>query len=403
MVGSPGQNRNEGMSGFDWVTYKDLQSQLGDANGVYADLLLPAFDEGPNIPIPETALDRYENVEGVSGGIGNDTLRGTNVTAADMPAEGARGSVLMAGDIPMIAGLNLLLGNGVLTAQGNFDGGNIMLGGVGSDLFEGRGGDDIIHGDRWLNVRVQWNNPNGPTESFTSIAPMIPRVLTGEIQPEHLQIVREIIAPTPQEIVSNIDTAAYIGAQADYTVQALGGGAWRVTDNVGDEGVDTLYGIEQIRFGDGVNVPFDFRVLSNAPIGGPTITETTPNGTPVTPTQSQQLTALAILGPGGDIDDIDGIAANPNTAFLWQQSTNGGASWAAIAARRRRPSRPARARSATSSGCGCSSTTPTEPAIRCSPPPPRRSARCSAAPARPTASAAPPARTWRSAAAVTTR
>ena len=32
--------------------------------------------------------------------------------------------------------------------------GNILLGGSGSDLLEGRGADDIIDGDRYLNVRL---------------------------------------------------------------------------------------------------------------------------------------------------------------------------------------------------------------------------------------------------------
>ena len=32
--------------------------------------------------------------------------------------------------------------------------GNIILGGDGSDIIEGRGGDDLIDGDKWLNVRI---------------------------------------------------------------------------------------------------------------------------------------------------------------------------------------------------------------------------------------------------------
>ncbi len=35
-----------------------------------------------------------------------------------------------------------------------FAGGNIILGGDGSDRIEGRGGDDRIDGDAWLNVRI---------------------------------------------------------------------------------------------------------------------------------------------------------------------------------------------------------------------------------------------------------
>ena len=46
---------------------------------VYADLLLPAFDETPVPPSPATALERYENVEGVSGSHFKDVLLGTDV------------------------------------------------------------------------------------------------------------------------------------------------------------------------------------------------------------------------------------------------------------------------------------------------------------------------------------
>ena len=34
----------------------------------------------------------------------------------------------------------------------SFDGGNIMLGGAGSDTIIGGGGNDIIDGDAWLHV-----------------------------------------------------------------------------------------------------------------------------------------------------------------------------------------------------------------------------------------------------------
>src|SRR5690606_6237281 len=45
-------------------------------------------------------------------------------------------------------------GSGDLKAA--FVGGNILLGGGGSDLIEGRGGDDVIDGDAWLNVRIRF-------------------------------------------------------------------------------------------------------------------------------------------------------------------------------------------------------------------------------------------------------
>ena len=91
-VGSAGINKLEGMSGFDWATYKDNRRR----GGHWADLLLNAFDEFP-LPPPLSALDQYGNVEGLSGTAFNDTLYGSDVTAADMPlGRQHAGSVLTA-------------------------------------------------------------------------------------------------------------------------------------------------------------------------------------------------------------------------------------------------------------------------------------------------------------------
>ena len=52
--------------------------------------------------------------------------------------------------IALIAGLQAVLGAGVTS----YSAGDIILGGDGSDTIMGRGGDDIIDGDKWLNVRI---------------------------------------------------------------------------------------------------------------------------------------------------------------------------------------------------------------------------------------------------------
>ncbi|MCR6636864.1 peroxidase family protein [Devosia sp.] len=286
MVGSPGPNRNEGMSGFDWATYKDLPT-------VYADLLLPAFDEDPNIPFPDTAIDRYENVEGVSGGAGNDRLFGTNVTAAEMPLEGARGSVLT--NIALINGLQELLGAGVTS----FDGGNIMLGGDGSDQITGRGGDDIIDGDKWLNVRISVRDINNPAleiATFSNLTQIQAAMMAGTYKPQQLQIVREILTANG---AGDIDTAIFSGALANYTVEFGPNDMVTVTDNVGTDGTDTLYNIERLQFADQVVINND------APIGQPSISDTSP-------TEGQLLTATR-----GTVDDPDGTASSVFT-FRWQ-------------------------------------------------------------------------------------
>ena len=106
----------------------------------------------PVLPVlpANAALDSFTQVEGASGSTHNDVIRGSDVTAADMPTEGFRGSALDAEGIALITGLQALLagaGPASFDAQGRFVGGNILLGGDGSDLIEGRGGDDIIDGD----------------------------------------------------------------------------------------------------------------------------------------------------------------------------------------------------------------------------------------------------------------
>src|SRR3546814_1837143 len=40
-----------------------------------------------------------------------------------------------------------------------FKAGNVLIGGDGNDTFEGRGGDDFIHGDAWMNVRIRITAP----------------------------------------------------------------------------------------------------------------------------------------------------------------------------------------------------------------------------------------------------
>ncbi len=73
-VGSDAQDKMDGMSGFDWVTYKN------DRFGVTADLTLPALaqphGETPNTNAgavfgvgasPASILDRFAEVEGLSG------------------------------------------------------------------------------------------------------------------------------------------------------------------------------------------------------------------------------------------------------------------------------------------------------------------------------------------------
>src|SRR5436309_3108987 len=98
---------------------------------------------------PSAILDRFAEVEGLSGSAFGDILRGDNVNAVTIVNHGgATGGVLT--NIALINGLQDFLGAGV----GSFGTGNIIMGGDGSDIIEGRGGDDLIDGDRSLNVHI---------------------------------------------------------------------------------------------------------------------------------------------------------------------------------------------------------------------------------------------------------
>jgi len=141
-VGSGAQDKMDGMSGFDWTTYK------ADKFGATVDMRLPIFAPAHGSPFqagvvtpvgqsPDSILDRFAEVEGLSGSAFSDILIGDDQTADVIANITARGSVLT--NISLINGLQDFLGAGVTS----FGAGNIILGGDGSDLITGNDGDDL--------------------------------------------------------------------------------------------------------------------------------------------------------------------------------------------------------------------------------------------------------------------
>lgn len=151
---------------------------------------------------------------------GNDTLAGGSGAANEMygGAGDDRYIVSAAGDtiienagegadtVETSIGNHLLrthVENLIYTGVGNFTGqgnasDNVITGGVGDDTLTGAGGNDTLNGG------------------------------------------------------GGQDMAQMSGLQSDYSIVALGGGSYRITDNVaGRDGVDTLGGIEQLRFSNG--------------------------------------------------------------------------------------------------------------------------------------------------------
>ena len=215
MVGKTGfGDRYIGGSGFDWASFK------GDPAGVHIDISDRFFDT-PLVPGGTQPLARFDIVEGLSGSAMADVLKGDNEDAASLPNAGATGSVLT--NIALIDGLGLLLDTAFGSPQTFYDGGNIILGGAGSDMIEGRGGDDIIDGDKWLNVRISVRAGIDPVSglptgdelySFDSMTDttLQSNMLNGTWNPGQLQIVREILTSA----TSDFDTAMFSGDIADY-------------------------------------------------------------------------------------------------------------------------------------------------------------------------------------------
>jgi Ca2+-binding RTX toxin-like protein len=298
VFGTPGVNKSWGAWGFDWVTYAN------STEIVNADLDINVFLP-PNLAID--LLDRFMEVEGLSGWNGNDILKGR--VLPDPLTE--TNHLLDAGGIAMIAGLAP-----VLRGATSFTGGDILLGGGGSDIMEGRGGNDILHGDVYLDARIRLLNSDGTVEFASTINAFQSRLVSGAIRPSQLSIVREI-----RQGSAGVDIAVFSGAGADYTVLRNADGSITVTDNrtaagglLANDGVDTLWGIEILRFVDG-------DMTAPAPLGAAT-------GTPVisdtTPTEGVPITVNTAA-----ITDTDGLGV---FSYTWEASANNGATWTVVGA-----------------------------------------------------------------------
>jgi Ca2+-binding RTX toxin-like protein len=261
MVGSAGRGKMAGMSGFDWATYKD------NTLGVNADLSVPiVFDESPTLP-ENAALDEYASMEGLSGTRFNDTLSGSDVVAADrLPAsqggtEGYAGSALDAAGIALIKGLQDVLGAGVTS----YSEGDIILGGDGSDIMMGRMGDDVIDGDKWLDVQIgvfAANDPNHlgePIALHKSMTTLAASMFNGTINPGQLAIVRAIRNSNDQpdsDGVADVDVAVFSDLRENYTITSNSDGSISVahvtvSDGLESDGVDRVSNVEVLRFSNG--------------------------------------------------------------------------------------------------------------------------------------------------------
>lgn len=290
-------DRNAGAGGFDWATHQYDTVPADD------DMRINQLLDGLQLPVVVNR-DRWAEMEAVSGSARDDVIRGDDTQPAALAGAGFSGcNALDAAGLARIPGLAAIVPpldavdsastavtggttptallasdlaaqafTGTCPLQGHIWGdGNILIGGSGSDLLEGRGGDDVIDGDRTLEVRIAvMDRPEGQTGAVeigstdllespatqgtfgagTAGMSLVQAISAGLVDPGHLQIARRIVVPTD---ATGVDVALFSGLRSDYTVTAGPDGSLQVRDTRAagrTDGTDLVRNVEQLRFSD---------------------------------------------------------------------------------------------------------------------------------------------------------
>lgn len=333
-----GTTRFLGNLGYDWLTY------YGETVNLNVDLSVVL-----EVPGADPQRDRYDQLEAVSGGAGNDTILGTLDEGDIADFQNSRFEKLTERAIGLVEGFNELLRPAgadysepfLLTPD--FDPANaglnneIMLGGPGSDTINSRGGSDFIDGDSSLKVQLGIGDTR-----YDTARQLRTGMLSGDMNPGAVDLHRSI---ANDAAAGDVDRARYVGLLADYTVTSLGDGYWSVApvdpanppqiitpNKVWDEdGSDVVRNIEQLLFADGclditgaepVACDGQVELALAAGVTVPTI------GSPVTatvtlaPSAPQPVGALAYTWQTSD---------SPDGPWVTAAGTNGAATYTPVA------------------------------------------------------------------------
>jgi Ca2+-binding RTX toxin-like protein len=276
-------DRNAGAGGFDWA-FHQYDTVGGDDDMSINNNLV-------GVPIQVVVnRDRWQETEADSGSSFNDVIRGTDDTPTAIGGAGFAGcdAIDQAG-IDRITGLDALITPAMLTVpaaslsanaaagtcplSGNVWGdGEILIGGGGSDTITGRGANDIIDGDRALQIRIDVHANNDGTGAVIGTTDLMEHtfqagnpktlqqaVFDGSVNPGQLVAARALI-PAPADDHDSassapaVDTAVFLAPRTSYTITTVGDhlvvdqtGALGALQKVSD-GTDTLRNIEQLRF-----------------------------------------------------------------------------------------------------------------------------------------------------------
>ncbi len=317
-VSGPGVDRYNGGSGYDWSLSSDSDLSLAPVEDTAAD-----------------TRDRYREVEALSGGAGDDVLTGDDLVPA---ADGILGcDALDAAGIARIRGLDQVVTSLPTSVSavadhtgrdcdlhGNVWGaGNVLLGGPGSDTLRGRGGDDIIDGDRYLTVRLSVRDANGDeVRTAASAADLEADVLAGKINPKDIYSVREIAASSSPDV----DTAVFAGSRSAYTIAPISGGVLVS----GPDGADTVRNVELLKFTDQtVNLSEPQTPPTTPPVTPAPTTAAPTTAAPTTPAPTTAAPATVPAGPGvpvaPDAPVIGHATAGDESALVrWTAPVNDG-------------------------------------------------------------------------------
>ena len=201
--------------------------------------------------------------------------------------------------------------------------GDMLLGGGGSDTIEGRGADDVIDGDKSVEVHITVRtNPADPATEIgrtdlmehqatsgtfgpgTAGMTLQKAVTDGHVDPGNLVAVREIVSPAAGTDSTAIDTAVFSGPRSNYTIAVTADhlvvtqtGANVVGQKVSD-GIDTVRNVERLRFTD------------------QTVTVAVPNApTNVTATAGNRRATVTWVRPTGTIDSYDFVVKSGTTVI----------------------------------------------------------------------------------------
>ncbi|HZI97902.1 MAG TPA: hypothetical protein VFD41_10310 [Actinomycetales bacterium] len=251
-------------------------------------------------------------VEALSGGAGDDVLRGMEIIPADILDADRPLNRLTEEHLLRTGGLT-----GLLRPAGGADYAlrfmanplapvpvgvsNLLLGGSGSDLIEGNGTADFIDGDAYLRVQLEYSVTG---ERFDSGRDLEARVFSGEINPGDINIVREVVTDPDQ--AGAIDTAVFALPRGDVEIVDLGNGYVEVWP--GDDPEDrptVLHNIEVIQFND--------CTVTGTEGGVPDVRQRRARRADRSPTEGQELTAEAVF-------DEDLVTTPTDVSFSWEIS-----------------------------------------------------------------------------------